>query len=239
MKITSPLTQYSLLENRLYKGILKSYNINKLEKREGFNMDRRTKEKEIGLILLGTIILSFGVYNLNYQNNITEGGVLGILLLLKNLFNINPSVANIIIDISLFVIGYKFFGKKFLIYSMIATIGFSVFYAVFESIGPLVPVFDSKLLGTVLAGLFVGVGVGIVVRAGAAAGGDDALALIISKITSMTIGKVYLIGDISVLLLSLSYLSTYDIFWSLIAVSISGKTIDYIYNYKMEPAKVV
>ena len=237
MKITSPLTQYSLLENRLYKGILKSYNINKFEKREGFNMDRRTKEKEIGLILLGTIILSFGVYNLNYQNNITEGGVLGILLLLKNLFNINPSVANIIIDISLFVIGYKFFGKKFLIYSMIATIGFSVFYAVFESIGPLVPVFDSKLLGTVLAGLFVGVGVGIVVRAGAAAGGDDALALIISKITSMTIGKVYLIGDISVLLLSLSYLSTYDIFWSLIAVSISGKTIDYI--YKMEPAKVV
>ena len=106
MKITSPLTQYSLLENRLYKGILKSYNINKFEKREGFNMDRRTKEKEIGLILLGTIILSFGVYNLNYQNNITEGGVLGILLLLKNLFNINPSVANIIIDISLFVIGY-------------------------------------------------------------------------------------------------------------------------------------
>lgn len=90
-----------------------------------------------------------------------------------------------------------------------------------------------------LAGLFVGVGVGIVVRAGAAAGGDDALALIISKITSMTIGKVYLIGDISVLLLSLSYLSTYDIFWSLIAVSISGKTIDYIYNYKMEPAKAI
>lgn len=245
MKTTSLLTQYSLLENRLYKGILKSYNINKFEKREGFNMDRRTKEKEnqrrkeIGLILLGTIILAFGVYNLNYQNNITEGGVLGVLLLLKNLFNINPSVANIIIDISLFVIGYKFFGKKFLIYSMIATIGFSVFYAVFESIGPLVPVFDSKLLGTVLAGLFVGVGVGIVVRAGAAAGGDDALALIISKITSMTIGKVYLIGDISVLLLSLSYLSTYDIFWSLIAVSISGKTIDYIYNYKMEPAKAI
>lgn len=200
-------------------------------------MDRRTKQKQIGLILLGTLILAFGVFNLNYQNNITEGGVLGILLLLKNLFNINPSVANIIIDISLFVVGYKFFGKQFLIYSMIATIGFSIFYALFESIGPLVPAFDNKLLSTVLAGLFVGTGVGIVIRAGAAAGGDDVLALIISKITSMTIGKVYMIGDIFILLISLSYLSVYDIFWSLIAVTISGKTIDYMYNYKMEPVK--
>lgn len=199
-------------------------------------MDRRTEQKEIGLILLGVLILAFGVFNLNYQNNITEGGVLGVLLLLKNLFDINPSVANIIIDISLFVVAYKFFGKHFLIHSIIATLGFSVFYAMFENIGPLIPILDSKLLSTILAGLFVGVGVGIVVRAGAAAGGDDVLAILISKITSMTIGKVYLIGDITILLLSLSYLSVYDIFWSLIAVTISGKTIDYIYNYNMEPA---
>ena len=47
--------------------------------------DRRTKLKHIILILLGSLILSFGIYNLNYQNNITEGGVLGVLLLLKNL----------------------------------------------------------------------------------------------------------------------------------------------------------
>ncbi|MEG1411862.1 MAG: YitT family protein [Terrisporobacter sp.] len=198
-------------------------------------MDTRTKERQIGLILLGALILAFGVFNLNYQNDITEGGVLGILLLLKNLFNINPSIANIIIDISLFAVGYKFFGKQFLIYSIIATMSFSIFYAVFESIGPLIPVFHSKLLVTILAGLVVGVGVGIVIRAGAAAGGDDILALIITKVTSMTIGTVYMIGDIAILLLSLSYLSPYDIFWSLIAVSISGRTIDYIYNYKMEP----
>lgn len=197
-------------------------------------MDRRRK-KEIALILLGALILAFGVFNLNYQNNITEGGVLGILLLLKNLFNINPSIANIIIDISLFVVAYKFFGKQFLIHSMIATLGFSIFYGIFESIGPLIPVFDNKLLGAILAGLFVGVGSGIVIRAGAAAGGDDVLAILISKITSMTIGRVYLIGDISILLISLSYLSLYDTCWSLIAVTISGKTIDYIYNYKMEP----
>jgi uncharacterized membrane-anchored protein YitT (DUF2179 family) len=194
--------------------------------------DRRTKLKHIILILLGSLILSFGIYNLNYQNNITEGGILGVLLLLKNLFDIEPSVANLIIDTSLLIIAYKFFGKQFLIHSIIATLSFSIFYGIFESIGPLIPVLQSKFIVTILSGLFVGVGVGIIVRNGAAAGGDDALAMVISKVTSMTIGNVYMVGDIAVLILSLTYLSVYDIFWSLIAVNISGRTIDFIYNFK-------
>lgn len=194
-------------------------------------MDRRTNVKKIMLILLGAMILSFGIFNLNYQNNITEGGVLGVLLLLKNVFNVDLSMASILIDISLFAVGYKFFGKKFLMYSLFATFSFSVFYSIFEGIGPIIPVLESKLLGTILSGLFVGVGVGIIVRAGAAAGGDDALALVISKITSLKIGQVYMISDVVILILSLSYLSAYDIFWSLIAVNISGRLIDLIYNY--------
>ena len=126
---------------------------------------------------------------------------------------------------------YKFFGKQFLIYSIIATFSFSTFYEVFESIGPLIPVLNSKFIVTILSGLFIGVGVGIIVRNGAAAGGDDALAMVISKITSLNIGNVYMIGDVAVLMLSLTYLSVYDIFWSLIAVNISGRTIDFIYNF--------
>ena len=169
-------------------------------------MEKRTHAKHIILILLGSLILSFGIYNLNYQNNITEGGVLGLLLLLKNLFNIELSVANLIIDTALLIMAYKFFGKQFLIYSIIATFSFSTFYEVFESIGPLIPVLNSKFIVTILSGLFVGVGVGIIVRNGAAAGGDDALAMVISKITSLNIGNVYMIGDVAVLMLSLTYL---------------------------------
>lgn len=195
-------------------------------------MHRRTHAKHIILILIGSLILSFGIFNLNYQNNITEGGVLGFLLLLKNLFDIEPSKANLIIDTILFIIAYKFFGKQFLIYSIIATFSFSVFYEIFEFIGPVVPVIGSKFIVTILSGLFVGVGVGIIVRNGAASGGDDALAMIISKFTSLKIGNVYMISDVVVLILSLTYLSVYDIFWSFIAVNISGRTIDFIYNFK-------
>lgn len=200
--------------------------------------DRRTKVKHIILILIGSLILAFGIYNLNYQNNITEGGILGVLLLLKNLFDIEPSVANLILDISLLIIACKFFGRQFLLNSIIATLSFSIFYKIFESIGPLIPVLQSKFVVTILAGLFVGIGVGIIIRNGAAAGGDDALAMVISKVTSVTIGNVYLIGDMAVLILSLTYLSVYDIFWSFIAISISGRTIDFIYNFNNKLSKV-
>ncbi|WGX74840.1 YitT family protein [Paraclostridium bifermentans] len=75
-------------------------------------MARRRSVEQILLVLIGSIILSFGVYNFNFQNNITEGGVLGFLLLLKNLFNIRLSLANLIIDCPLLLVGYKFLVKN-------------------------------------------------------------------------------------------------------------------------------
>ena len=197
-------------------------------------MASRQSLRQVLLVLMGSLILSFGVYNLNYQNNITEGGVLGLLLLLKNLFNIRLSLANLVIDSLLLLLGYKFFGKKFIMYSLLATFSFSILFGFFESIGPLIPKFDNVLLGSIFSGIFVGVGSGLVVRAGGAAGGDDALALVISKTTSLNIGKVYMITDIIVLGLSLVYLSTSQIALSLIAVSISGRLIGFIASYKNE-----
>lgn len=195
-------------------------------------MARRRSVKQIILVLIGSLILSFGLYNFNYQNNITEGGVLGFLLLLKNIFDIKLSLANLIIDIALLLVGYKFFGKKFIKYSILATISFSLSYSFFESIGPIIPKFDNLVLGSIVAGLFVGLGSGLVVRAGGAAGGDDALALVISKTTSLKIGKIYMITDFFVLGLSLVYLSLSQIALSLIAVSVSGKVVDFVYSYK-------
>ena len=54
--------------------------------------------KSILLIIIGATILSFGSYNFNYQNNVTEGGVLGLLLLLQHVFNISPSITSVVID---------------------------------------------------------------------------------------------------------------------------------------------
>ena len=179
---------------------------------------RQTVEK-IGFILLGTIVLSFGFYNFYFLNHITEGGALGFLLLLKNLFGVHPSMASIIIDFSLLLLGYRIFGKEFFLYSLFASFAFSITYGIFENIGP------------ILGGLFVGVGCGIIVNTGCSSGGDDALALVIAKKTSLSITKVYILMDGIILLLSLTYLSADAIFYSMIASTLSGKIIDLFLSH--------
>lgn len=189
----------------------------------------RSELKRIGIIMLGATILAFGSYNFNYQNNITEGEVLGLLLLIKNVFDISPSFSSLIIDLSLFALGTKFFGKKFLLYSVLSTITFSTTYNLWESIGFLIPSFENNMLmASVLAG--IGVGVGLVIRGGGASGGDDVIALIGNKFTPLKVNHIYLISDCIVLILSLVYLDFKQILFSLIAVTISGKIISLIYN---------
>ena len=187
--------------------------------------------KNIMLIIIGATILSFGSYNFNYQNNVTEGGVLGLLLLMQHVFNISPSITSVVIDFTLFAIGSKFFGKKFLLYSILSTVTFSTTYKIWKIIGFLVPSFtNDMLIGSILAGICVGIGVGLVVRGGGASGGDDVIALLGNKFLKLKVNHVYLITDATVLLMSLIYLDINQIFYSMIAVTISGKIISIIYK---------
>ena len=187
--------------------------------------------KSILLIMIGATILSFGSYNFNYQNNVTEGGVLGLLLLLQHVFNISPSVTSLVIDFSLFAIGSKFFGKKFLLYSILSTTTFSSTYKIWEKIGFLDPSYtNNMLIASILAGIGVGIGVGLVVRGGGASGGDDVIALLGNKLLKLKVNHVYLVTDAIVLLMSLVYLDIKQVFFSIIAVTISGKIISILYK---------
>ena len=191
--------------------------------------------QSIILIIIGATILSFGSYNFNYQNNITEGGVLGLLLLMQHVFNISPSITSVVIDFTLFAIGSKFFGKKFLLYSILSTTTFSTTYKIWESIGFLVPNFThNMLIASILAGIGVGVGVGLVVRGGGASRGDDVIALLGNKFLKLKVNHVYLITDTIVLLMSLVYLDIKQVFFSIISVTTSGKIISLIYKDNSE-----
>lgn len=196
-------------------------------------MQHRIHFKNISLILIGSAILAFGLYNFNFQNNVTEGGILGFILLIKALFDISPSITSFILDASLFLIGIRYFGKRFMIYSFIATISFSVFYAINERIGFTIPnLSNHMLLAAILGGIFVGIGVGLIVRTGGAAGGDDVIALLVDKYTRFTVGHTYLALDLLVLILSLTYLTVGDIFWSILTVIVSGQIINLLYYKK-------
>lgn len=180
-------------------------------------------------ILLGTAILSFGLYNVHSQSGITEGGILGATLLIQHWFHISPAVTELLLDLICYGLGLRFLGKEFLKYSLIATCCYSAFYAVYEQFPPLLPdLSGNPLIAAVAGAIFVGIGVGLVVRVEVAACGDDALALVLSKLTRQPITRSYLITDLTVLLLSLSYIPLQQIAYSLVTVMLSSFVIGKI-----------
>lgn len=189
-------------------------------------------------VAIGNIILAFGLYNVHAQTAVTEGGVLGANLLLKYWFNISPAYTNFVINGICFAIGWKALGAGFLGYSAVAGIAFSLSYKLFECFEPVIPSLASyPAAASIIGALFVGVGVGLSIRAGGATGGDDAIAMVISKKTGIDIRWLYLISDVSILLLSLSYIPFKRIFWSLVTVIISGQIIGIIQKIKIKNNK--
>lgn len=189
------------------------------------------------MLILGSAILAFGMFNIHSRSPVTEGGVLGMTLFIQHWFGISPAFSGFVMDVSLFLLGTKYLGKGFLGNAITASLLFSVFYRIYEKIGYMTPdISHSPLMCAIFGGIFVGVGVGLVVRQGGAAGGDDSLALVISKLTGMGIAKCYLLTDLTVLALSLSYIPFSKIIYSLVTVMISSALIQKIQETGLKKA---
>ena len=188
--------------------------------------------KKLVMILLGTAFISFGLYNIHQQTDITEGGILGLTLLLNYWMGLKPSMLSLILDSIFYFLAYKYMGKGFIKMSIVSSLSLAGFMRLWEHFPPMLPNLSTvPFIASLLGGLFVGGGVGLVVRQGGASGGDDALALTISRLTNCRISVAYLITDIAVLLISLSYIPLHHIMYSLLTVITSSVIIDFVQNF--------
>ncbi len=190
------------------------------------------------LSLLGSAIQAVGVCNIHACSSVTEGGVLGMTLLLDHWTGLSPAVSAFVLNALCYLLGYKTMGKSFLAYSAVSCAGYSLVYALSEPFAPLFPVLISSPLVSALAGaVFVGVGAGLCVRVGGAPSGDDALAMSLSRLLRVPIQAVYLVSDLAVLALSVSYIPLGRLMYSLLTVVLSGQIIGWVQKGKKQYQK--
>ena len=189
-------------------------------------MKRAISLRSCAVAFLSAGFLAFGMYHVHSVADITEGGVLGAVLLIHHWLHISPALSSLVLNALCYLFGWRTFGKSFVVYSIAAALGYSAFYFVCEQFPPIYPqIAEMPLLASVVGSIFVGIGSGLCVQVGGATSGDDALAMSLSKVTKVPIQWIYLISDLVVLVLSLSYIPLSRIVYSLLTVILSGQII--------------
>lgn len=187
------------------------------------------KFKNIFFILLGAAIFSFGLVHFNMQNNLAEGGFTGITLLLYFVFGWSPSITNLLLNLPLFFIGWKLLGRNVFIYTIIGTVGVSIFLGIFQKYQIEMPLYEDLFLAALFAGVFIGIGLGIIFRYGGTTGGVDIIARLAQKYFGWTMGRTMFMFDFGVITLSLiTYLNYREAMYTLVVVFVGARVIDFM-----------
>ncbi|EME76465.1 YitT family protein [Bacillus sonorensis] len=185
--------------------------------------------KNVLFILAGAAIFSFGLVHFNMQNNLSEGGFTGITLLLYFLFHIDPSISNLVLNIPVFIIGWKLLGRTVFLYTILGTVSLSVFLWIFQRFQIHMPLQHDLALAALFAGVFIGTGLGIIFKYGGTTGGVDIIVRLINKYFHVPMGKAMFVFDACVITLSLIfYLSYKEAMYTLVAVFVASKVIDFM-----------
>lgn len=182
--------------------------------------------RNIFAILLGSAIMGFGINYFNIANRLAEGGITGVTLLLKYTLDWDPGITNLVLNIPLLFVGWKMLGRQSAVYTIIGTVSVSVFLTLFSSFRH--PMENDTLLAALYAGVTVGLGLGLVFRFGGTTGGVDILARLVNRYLGWSIGRTMFIFDIFVIALSLYYLNLDLAMYTLVALFVAARVIDFV-----------
>ncbi|MFS0576756.1 YitT family protein [Sporosarcina sp. 179-K 3D1 HS] len=192
-------------------------------------MLEQIKIKNILFIILGAAIFSFGLVHFNIQHALAEGGFTGITLILLFAFDWDPAIMNLVLNIPMFFLGWKLLGKRMFIYTIIGTVAVSIFIKVFMKYQIDVHLQDDMFLVALFAGVFIGIGLGIIFRNGGTTGGVDIIARLMNKYMGWSMGKTMFMFDALVILVSWAvYLDHRSMMYTLVALYVGARVIDFV-----------
>ena len=193
------------------------------------NMKKRARPIQMILdyfiILVGSLLTAVSIIVFIKPSEIPLGGVFGIALILNYLFKSPVGIAIIILNIPIFILGYKYFGKSLLFRTVIATVLSSVFT---DTLAPFLPAYQGDtLLSALFAGALMGAGLGLIFTRGATSGGTDIISKLIHLNSNLTIGTINLY--ISAVIIAISAFIYHSMEAALYAV-----VVQYMSSYVMD-----
>lgn len=184
------------------------------------------KLMDYSALIIGSLIFALGINYFAIPNMLSEGGVIGITIITYYLFEWSPGLVSFILNLVLIAVGYKFFSRKTIIYTLVTIVFMSIFLELTKSWGEQLG--SDTLLAALFAGVFVGTGLGIIFRVGGTSGGATTLARLMQQLLGWSVGKSMLVIDITVIALSVFVIGKEKAMYTLVAVYIGAKIIDKI-----------
>ena len=184
--------------------------------------------RNIAVVILGNFILAAGVSLFIAPSGLICGGATGISLLINRLFDLNIALVSLLINAVMFTVGLAVMGREFALTTVISTVVNPLALYVFELVLKGKVVTNDLFLCTLLGGLCVGLGIGLVIRVGSSTGGMDIPPIVINKLTGIPVSSLLWIFDVSILLSQIFFSNLDRVFYGLAMVIVYSMVIDKV-----------
>ena len=185
----------------------------------------RAKFAAYAQIIVGCLIGGAAYPLFLVPGKIAPGGLTGLATILNHLFNLPVGMTSLVMNIPLFILGYRAMGRVFVFRSFVATVLFSV---AIDAISLPAATVD-PMLGTIFGGLLLGIGLGLIIRGGATTGGTDMIARMVhQRFQFITVGMFLLLIDCCVVLAAAFFIGITEALYALICIFVSSKMIDTV-----------
>ncbi|PMC40801.1 hypothetical protein CJ195_00500 [Bacillus sp. UMB0899] len=176
-------------------------------------------------IFIGAVLMGVGLEIFLVPNQVIDGGIVGISIILSHLLGWKLGLFIFILNIPFFFIGYKQIGKTFALSTLF---GITVLSITTTLLHPVPAFTEDILLATVFGGIILGVGVGIVIRYGGSLDGTEILAILANKRLPFSVGEIIMFFNIFILGSAGFVFGWNRAMYSLIAYFVAFKTIDVV-----------
>ena len=194
--------------------------------------------RDFAAILFGNTVYALGIVAFLLPNGIITGGTTGLALCTRHYFGLPISAFALFFNAAMFVLGALVLGKAFALTTLVSSFYYPFILDILQRFPALGNITSDKMLATVCAGLLIGIGIGVVIRAGASTGGMDIPPLVLNRRLGIPVSISLYVFDFIILLLQMTFSDVEESIYGILLVLIYTFVLDKVLTLGMAQTQV-